>query len=225
MTGDQESTAEQARSGGRSRRKLWWPAALAAVVALGLGVPALVSSGTPASGSSSSAPSTDSAEAGFARDMATHHQQAIDMSFIVRDRTQDQAVRTLAFDIINTQANQRGMLMGFLDQWGLTQASAAKPMAWMGHTYEAHDGSLMPGMATNADLDRLRTLSGRDAEVFYLQLMLAHHRGGMDMAQAYVDAAKNDVEKRLAQTMVNGQQAEIDLISSMLTERGAKPTP
>ncbi|MFF0295818.1 DUF305 domain-containing protein [Kitasatospora sp. NPDC004614] len=221
MTADREPSQPAT---GRRRRTLWWPAALAAVVALGLGVPALVSSSTPASGSSSSTPSTDSAEAGFARDMATHHQQAIDMSFIVRDRTQDQAVRTLAFDIINTQANQRGMLMGYLDQWGLTQTSAAKPMTWMGHTYEAHDGSLMPGMATNADLDKLRTLSGKDAEVFYLQLMLAHHRGGADMAQAYVDAAKNDVEKRLAQTMVNGQKAEIDLITTMLTERGAPPS-
>ncbi|MFD8596292.1 DUF305 domain-containing protein [Kitasatospora sp. NPDC059646] len=221
MTGDGTQPAESA--GGRRRRALWWPAALAAVVALGLGVPALVSSSTPAAGSSASAPSTDSPEAGFARDMAAHHQQAIDMSFIVRDRTQDQPVRTLAFDIINTQANQRGMLMGFLDQWGLTQASAAKPMAWMGHSYEAHDGSLMPGMATNTDLEKLRTLNGRDAEVFYLQLMLAHHKGGVEMAQAYVDAAKNDVEKRLAQTMVNGQKAEIDLITGMLTERGAQP--
>ncbi|MEV4557721.1 DUF305 domain-containing protein [Kitasatospora sp. NPDC049285] len=204
---------------------MWWPAALAALVALGLGVPALVAGGSPASSTvaAAAAPATDSPEAGFARDMATHHQQAIDMSFIVRDRTQDAAVRTLAFDIINTQANQRGMLMGWLDQWGLTQSTPAKPMAWMGHTYDAHDGSLMPGMATNADLEKLRTLSGRDAEVYYLQLMINHHRGGVEMAQGYVDAAKNDVEKRLAQTMVNGQRAEIDLITGMLAERGAQP--
>ncbi|WP_420492913.1 DUF305 domain-containing protein [Kitasatospora camelliae] len=206
---------------------LWWPAALAAAVALCLGVPALVTGGGSSSAAGTAAaaatPATDSAEAGFARDMAAHHQQAIDMSFIVRDRTQDAAVRTLAFDIINTQANQRGMLMGWLDQWGLTQASPARPMAWMGHTYEPHDGSLMPGMATNTDLAKLRTLSGQDAEVFYLQLMIEHHKGGVAMAQAYVDASRNEVEKRLATTMVNGQRSEIDLITSMLAERGAKP--
>ncbi|WP_099907608.1 DUF305 domain-containing protein [Streptomyces sp. TLI_171] len=199
---------------------------MAAVVALGLGVPALVSGGTPASGSAPAAaavPATDSPEAGFARDMAIHHQQAIDMSFIVRDRTQDQAVRGLAFDIINTQANQRGMLMGFLDQWGLTQNTGAKPMAWMGHSYEAHDGSLMPGMATNTELEKLRSLSGREAEVYYLQLMIKHHRAGGEMAQAYVDAAKNDAEKRLAQGMVDAQHAEIALMTDMLTERGAQP--
>ncbi|WNM50006.1 DUF305 domain-containing protein [Kitasatospora sp. CM 4170] len=189
-------------------------------------MPALVASGTSASGSSAlSVPADDSPEAGFARDMATHHQQAVDLSFIVRDRTADEPVRTLAFDIINTQANQRGMMMGWLDQWGLSQHSAAKPMAWMNmhHTYEAHDGSLMPGMATNAQLGKLRTLSGREAEVYYLQLMLEHHKGGVEMAQGYVDMAKNETEKRLAQSMVNGQTAEIQLITDMLKERGAAP--
>ncbi|GAA0655411.1 DUF305 domain-containing protein [Kitasatospora atroaurantiaca] len=204
---------------------MWWPAALAAVVALCLGVPALLAGGTSASGTAATAPASDSPEAGFARDMATHHQQAIDMSFIVRDRTQDTAVRNLAFDIINTQANQRGMLTGWLDQWGLTQSSAAKPMAWMrmDHDYQAHDGSLMPGMATNTELEKLRGLSGRDAEVYYLQLMIQHHKGGVAMAQGYVDLSANAVEKRLAQTMVNGQRSEIDLITGMLAERGAKP--
>ncbi|TWE16441.1 uncharacterized protein (DUF305 family) [Kitasatospora atroaurantiaca] len=217
-------TAVEERPAGR-RRWMWWPAALAAVVALCLGVPALLAGGTSASGTAATAPASDSPEAGFARDMATHHQQAIDMSFIVRDRTQDTAVRNLAFDIINTQANQRGMLTGWLDQWGLTQSSAAKPMAWMrmDHDYQAHDGSLMPGMATNTELEKLRGLSGRDAEVYYLQLMIQHHKGGVAMAQGYVDLSANAVEKRLAQTMVNGQRSEIDLITGMLAERGAKP--
>ncbi|MEV7937679.1 DUF305 domain-containing protein [Kitasatospora sp. NPDC088264] len=189
-------------------------------------MPALVASGTSASGSASVAvPADDSPEAGFARDMATHHQQAVDLSFIVRDRTGDDATRTLAFDIINTQANQRGMMMGWIDQWGLPQHSAAKPMAWMkmGHDYQAHDGSLMPGMATNTQLAKLRSLSGRDAEVSYLQLMIQHHKGGVEMAQGYVDLAKNDAEKRLAQSMVVAQTSEVQLMTDMLTERGAAP--
>ncbi|NEE26328.1 DUF305 domain-containing protein, partial [Streptomyces sp. SID7982] len=54
-------------------------------------------------------PAADSADAGFARDMAVHHQQAVEMSFLVRDSTGDEEIRTLAYDIANTQANQRGM--------------------------------------------------------------------------------------------------------------------
>lgn len=229
MTGAGELAAEPAGDdlpAAPNRRRLWWPAALAASLALALGVPALVASGTSASGSASAAvPAGDSPEAGFARDMATHHQQAVDLSFIVRDRTQDPATRTLAFDIINTQANQRGMMMGWLDQWGLPQHSAAKPMAWMrmDHSYEPRDGSLMPGMATNTQLAKLRSLSGRDAEVYYLQLMLEHHKGGVAMAQGYVDLARDEVEKRLARSMVNGQTSEIQLITDMLKERGAEP--
>jgi uncharacterized protein (DUF305 family) len=226
----EEQAAEEQAAGAPTapgRRRLWWPAALAAAVAFGLGVPALLAGGSAASGTvaaaAPSAPGTDSPEAGFARDMATHHQQAIDMSFIVRDRTQDPEVRNLAFDIINTQANQRGMLTGWLAQWGLTPSTSAKPMAWMAHSYQAHDGSLMPGMATNADLDKLRGLNGRDAEVFYLQLMIEHHKGGVGMAQGYIDRATNEVEKRLAQTMVDSQRGEIDLMTNMLAERGAKP--
>ncbi|RSS80552.1 DUF305 domain-containing protein [Streptomyces sp. WAC06614] len=78
------------------------------------------------------APTTTSADAGFARDMAVHHQQAVEMSFIVRDRTKDEAVRSLAYDIANTQANQRGMMLGWLDLWGLPKVAAdQEPMAWM----------------------------------------------------------------------------------------------
>jgi uncharacterized protein (DUF305 family) len=209
----------------KRRRTLWWPAALAAAVALALGVPALVASGSSASGTTVTAPADNSPEAGFARDMATHHQQAIDLSFIVRDRTGSDEVRNLAFDVINTQANQRGMMMGWLDQWGLTQSSPAQPMAWMKMAmgYQAHDGSLMPGMATNAQMDKLRSLSGKDAEIFYLQLMIQHHKGGVEMAQGYVDLAQNASEKRLAQSMVTAQSSEIQLMTDMLAERGAKP--
>ena len=64
--------------------------------------------------------------------------------------------------------------------------------------YQAHDGSLMPGMATNAQLDQLRALSGQAAEIFYLQLMMQHHTGGIAMAQGYVELAKNPAEKSLA---------------------------
>ncbi|MFJ9677232.1 DUF305 domain-containing protein [Streptomyces sp. NPDC101194] len=191
-------------------------------------------------------PAVDSADAGFARDMAVHHQQAVEMSFLVRDRTRDEEVRRLAYDIANTQANQRGMLLGWLDLWELPKAAAGQePMAWMaaggheGHAmdgmdgtagtggpgtgYRAHDGSLMPGMATRAELDRLRRASGRGAEVLYLQLMTDHHKGGIDMARGCARLCTVKVEKRLAQGMADAQQSELDTMARMLTARGAKP--
>lgn len=168
-------------------------------------------------------PSAASADAGFARDMAVHHQQAVDLSFIVRDRTDDEDVRRLAFDVINTQANQRGMLLGRLDVWGLPTVSGKPPMTWMGHEmdYEPHDGSLMPGMATNTQMDQLRKAEGKAAEILYLQLLTEHHRGGVDMAQGAVDLAADKQIKALAEGMVRGQKSEMKLMADMLAERGA----
>ncbi|MCD9874312.1 DUF305 domain-containing protein [Streptomyces guryensis] len=171
-----------------------------------------------------STPSADSADAGFARDMAVHHQQAVEMSYIVRDRTKNAEVRRLAYDIAQTQANQRGMLLGWLDLWGLPKVSADPPMTWMGmgDMASGKDGALMPGMATNTELTKLGTLSGRQAEVFYLQLMTDHHKGGIHMAEGCVAKCGVGVEKSLAQGMVDAQQSEIKLMADMLKERGAK---
>ncbi|MEU6623618.1 DUF305 domain-containing protein [Streptomyces litmocidini] len=173
-----------------------------------------------------STPASSSADAGFARDMAVHHQQAVEMSFIVRDRTKDEEVRRLAYDIANTQANQRGMMLGWLDLWGLPKnESGVEPMAWMGMggTGDAGDldGALMPGMATNAQLDELRRASGRDAEVLYLKLMTAHHKGGVHMAEGCVQKCGVEIERNLAQGMVDAQTSEIALMADMLKKRGA----
>jgi uncharacterized protein (DUF305 family) len=196
-------------------------AAVAALIAAGGITYAVAEDG---GGSGTSVPAADSADAGFARDMAVHHQQAVEMSYIVRDRTKDTDVRRLAYDIAQTQANQRGMLLGWLDLWGLPKVSADAPMTWMGMGGMASgkDGSLMPGMATNTEMKKLGTLSGKQAEVFYLQLMTDHHKGGIHMAEGCVAKCSVDVEKRLAQGMVDAQQSEIQLMGDMLKERGAK---
>ncbi|UPT45830.1 DUF305 domain-containing protein [Streptomyces sp. WAC00303] len=201
----------------------------AAVLLLALGLVALMvvrpSAASPSGASSArSAPAEGSVDAGFARDMAIHHQQAVEMSFIVRDRTDGEDVRRLAYDIINTQANQRGMMLGWLELWGLPKSAAGPPMEWMGHTLTpTDDGSLMPGMATDAELAALTAAKGEKAEVLFLRLMTVHHRAGADMAQAAAGAAKTDAIRDLAAGMVLGQQSEIGLMADMLKDRGAKP--
>lgn len=239
--------AEDADSAPRTRR-VRWAAGSAVVLALLFAGAATVASARGdgaerhAAAPAARVPGTDSADAGFARDMAVHHQQAVEMSFIVRDRTDDEDVRRLAYDIANTQANQRGMLLGWLDLWELPKAAAGQePMAWMaagqhaGHDmagmpgmdggYEAHDGSLMPGMATRTELEQLRAADGEQAEILYLQLMTDHHKGGVDMARGCADLCTVKVEKRLARGMVEGQESELRAMAAMLSERGAAPRP
>ncbi|MDF3145850.1 MULTISPECIES: DUF305 domain-containing protein [unclassified Streptomyces] len=204
------------------RQHVGWTAGTAAAVLVAAGA---ITYAVAEDGGSSSTPSAGSADAGFARDMAVHHQQAVEMSYIVRDRTKDEEVRRLAYDIAQTQANQRGMLLGWLDLWGLPKVSSDAPMTWMGmgDMASGKDGALMPGMATNTEMKKLDGLSGKQAEIFYLQLMTDHHKGGIHMAEGCVDKCTVGVEKRLAQGMVDAQQSEIDLMTDMLKERGAKP--
>ncbi|AWL85088.1 hypothetical protein AMK14_18185 [Streptomyces sp. TSRI0445] len=210
----------------RSTRRLVLAGASVLLVALGLVALMVVrpSAASPSGASSQSAPAEDSVDAGFARDMAIHHQQAVEMSFIVRDRTDDEDVRRLAYDIINTQANQRGMMLGWLEMWGLPKSAAGPPMKWMGHTFTpTDDGSLMPGMATDAELAALTAAKDEKAEILFLRLMTVHHRAGADMAQAAAGAARTDAIRNLAEGMVRGQQSEIGLMADMLKDRGAKP--
>ncbi|GKQ36026.1 DUF305 domain-containing protein [Streptomyces sp. A012304] len=205
-------------------RAPWAVAAAAVSVALGL---LLWLVAAPGDDDSSDAPTAASADAGFARDMAVHHQQAVEMSYIVRDRTDDEDVRRLAYDIAQTQANQRGMLLGWLDLWSLPKTSADGYMAWMegdGHMgHETKDGSLMPGMATPTEIGRLGKAGGKAAEILYLQLMTDHHMGGVTMARACAKQCEVPQERLLAQGMVQGQQSEMELMADMLKERGSAP--
>ncbi|MEU9376465.1 DUF305 domain-containing protein [Streptomyces sp. NPDC048255] len=213
--------------------RTYWAAGAAVLLALLFATAATVSA---ASGGDADAPSRTpglhSPDAGFARDMAVHHQQAVEMSFVVRDRTQDEAVRSLAYDIANTQANQRGMLLGWLDLWGLPKVVAGEPpMSWMGtggehsgHTaQDTAPGALMPGMATKEELAQLGAAGGRDAEVLYLQLMTDHHVGGVAMAEGCARQCETPAERALAQGMVEAQQSELTLMADMLRQRGAAP--
>jgi uncharacterized protein (DUF305 family) len=181
----------------------------------------------------SGTPGDASPEAGFARDMATHHAQAVDMAFTIRDKGPAKEIRNLAYDIITTQSNQRGMFQGWLQQWGLSQAGDQRPMAWMaGH---AHGGATaspgvataaqMPGMATPQELAKLKELQGTQAEVLFLQLMIRHHQGGVQMAQGLISLSGRDEVVNMAQKIVQGQTAEIKLMTDLLKQRGAQPLP
>ena len=184
-------------------------------------------------------PADDSVAAGLARDMIDHHAQAVDMATIVRGRTQDDAIRFLTTDIALTQTSQMGQMQGWLDVWGLSLGRTGKPMAWMtanDHGMQMGTGTtmdpsmmrlqangLMPGMATQEQVNQLRTLPPAQADVRFLQLMIAHHRGGVAMAQTAIEETKEPVVIRLCQTIVKGQQLEITQMTQLLAERGAKP--
>lgn len=175
-------------------------------------------------GRGGTSPSAEGVDAGFARDMQTHHRQAVEMSFIVRDKTADPALQTLTYDIINSQAHQAGQMYGWLDSWGLSQNSEQPPMTWMTefgheHGHTGADAMAAMGMATPEELQRLRDATGVEAERLFLELMIKHHEGALDMAQLAADHATQDEVRRLAAAIIEVQSSETRLMKEYLEAR------
>jgi uncharacterized protein (DUF305 family) len=176
------------------------------------------------------APTADSVDAGFSRDMARHHLQAVEMANLALARSEDPAVRGLAFDISATQTNQTGRMQGWLSLWGVP-FTGGQPMAWMdggehaGHDMDTATDTGMPGMAAEDELADLRSLSGAAFDVEFLRLMIRHHQGGEEMAEYAAGHARLAVVRDLAQTIVESQSAETTLMTDMLTARGGTPLP
>ena len=181
-------------------------------------------------------PARGSVEVGFAQDMSTHHLQAVTMAGIARDRTTDPEIKQLAFDVERTQLEQVGRMKGWLMLWDQPEQPIGAPMQWMTEPMSGHagmapssvnpsGGALMPGMATDAELTKLRSLTGRPFDVYFLQLMLRHHQGGTAMAQYAAAHSNVPALKALVNSIMTSQGAEMDQIKLMLSVRNAQPLP
>jgi uncharacterized protein (DUF305 family) len=181
-------------------------------------------------------PSGDSVDVGFAQDMKVHHLQAVTMAGIARDHTTDPEVHGLAFDIESTQLDQVGEMTGWLTAW--TQPELPPPgraaMSWMTGSSGHSHGNLttspggvvrMPGMASPEELSRLKSVTGKDLDILFLQLVLRHHQGAVPMAQYAVLHAGVGYVRDLGQKIVSSQSAEVTLMIKMLADRGAAPLP
>jgi len=208
--------AEPARPASRSLRA--GVATLAVLLALAL------AGGGYLLGRGSAAPRDDGADAGFARDMQTHHLQAVELSLILRDKTPDADLRQLTYDIVTGQQHQAGQMYGWLAAWGLPQTPSQAPMVWMngpGHAHGADEAANLEamGLATPAELEQLRAAEGEEAERLFLTLMIEHHRGGVAMADAALAHAERPEVRTLAEAVASAQTAEIALLEDLLAER------
>ena len=202
----------------RDGRPRWWVWAL---VALGIAALAFAIGRFSTFGGSPAGP--NDADAGFARDMQAHHAQAVEMAMETYRKTDDPELRSLAYDIATTQSAQRGEMFDWLVQWGLPQLGAPS-MAWMTDAAPGHDGhgnaAAEPmtddemreamGMATEAELARLRAAEGTEADCLFLALMIRHHEGAIPMADAVLELGSVPRVLAVAEAMKLGQTAEIE---------------
>ncbi|MFC0430887.1 DUF305 domain-containing protein [Kutzneria buriramensis] len=162
----------------------------------------------------------NNADVAFAQQMIPHHQQALAMAKLVSGRTTNAKVTALAGRIQKAQDPQIQQMTAWLNQWGAAPAttsmgampgmSSTSAMPGMG------DGRPMPGMMSDADMAKLQTVKGGDFDTMWLQMMVQHHQGAIDMAKTELAQGSSTDAKTLAQKIIDGQQAEITEMKGLL---------
>ena len=201
----------------RSRRNSWIAGTIAAVLLLGIGFALGVFTPTLR------APGDNSAEAGFARDMSTHHAQAVGMSMLEVEHGTNPDVVQLAYAIATTQQAQVGMMSVWLQDWHLLPTGTRAPMSWMPDGQTQLTNGLMPGMASVEQVNQLTEARGNASDVLFCQLMLRHHEGGIHMVEGILQVSHNSTVRPLADTMLSGQQGEVTVLQQELKTLGAAP--
>ena len=166
-------------------------------------------------------PGAGSVDVGFLQDMRYHHDQATQMSLAYLQKPaagQDPTLRTIATEILLGQQLEAGAMVQLLHDYGQPDSNeSGTAMGWMSMPLPI---ASMPGMATAEQMSALKAATGVDADRQYAQLMLDHHLGGLHMAQTAAEHASEHAVKVLAQSMVTGQQSDINELRGILARLG-----
>ncbi|MEO6359250.1 MAG: DUF305 domain-containing protein [Sphingomicrobium sp.] len=155
----------------------------------------------------------------FMQMMIVHHQQAVDMAALAPSRTNHPQLLTIAGRITAAQQDE----MKFMREW-LTARGAPVTMAAMDHSMMAmphpmsHSGPAMKGMATPAQMAALSASKGAAFDRQFLDLMIAHHRGAVDMVEALTKApgsASDPILYQFVNDVSNEQTAEIKKMDTL----------
>jgi uncharacterized protein (DUF305 family) len=172
-------------------------------------------------GDKNASPSYNEVDVGFLQDMRYHHEQAVDMAYFYLtsgDETHPR-LRLFAEEILYSQQMEVGRMIQMLRQFRESEANdTGTAMSWMGMPVPIDD---MNGLATNEQLDAFAAAEGEKASVLFAQLMIAHHRGGIHMAEYALENGRDQEVKDLARSMIAGQQPEIEAMNAVLEELGA----
>lgn len=167
------------------------------------------------------------ADVTFATDMIQHHAQAMSMVDLTMDRDLEPEVQELADAIRAAQSPEIETMYGWLLQWGEDVPSTMRDHVNGGH--EGHgdeDGNVsdsmegmdddMPGMMSAEDMDTLENASDAEFRDMWLEMMIEHHEGAVEMSETEQDGGRFKPAVDLAGTIIESQSAEIDTMEKLL---------
>lgn len=145
----------------------------------------------------------NSADVSYARMMIQHHTQALEMTELVPDRAASADVKRLAQRISAAQGPEIEAMKGWLASYDKAE------------TGDPHDHTVMPGMATEAQLTTLRAAHGEAFDALFLTLMITHHEGAITMATEVKAQGNNLRVEEMADDVVAQQTSEIARMQQM----------
>jgi uncharacterized protein (DUF305 family) len=161
--------------------------------------------------------SANEADANFVGMMIPHHHQALVLSRLAPDRTTNTELLALAERIDVEQTIEIGTMQRWQEFNGfdVTDPESAYEMMMQ-------DPAMieMMGMATQAELDQLEMLSGSGFDQLFLQLMIDHHQGAVDMCVMVMTDGQEPVLQSMANEMLTTQSTQIFQMQAMLAEIG-----
>lgn len=153
---------------------------------------------------STTAASASESDILFVTMMIPHHEQAIEMSDTLLSKTGvDERVTALAEQIMAAQQPEIDTMKGWLSDWGVSMSNG---MSGMDHG----------GMMSESDMQALTAADASDAARLYLEQMIEHHQGAIDMAQDEIDGGTDSEVVALARSIVDSQAAEISTMKELM---------
>ncbi|MFI8841661.1 DUF305 domain-containing protein [Streptomyces sp. NPDC053780] len=153
--------------------------------------------------------SPNSADVSYARMMIQHHTQALKMTELVPKQAESGRIKKLAERISAAQGPEIEAMRGWLKNHGEKEQDEKG-------TGGGHEHAGMPGMATEAQLKKLRAARGKAFDQLFLTLMITHHEGAITMATDVKSQGNNVQVEEMADDVAAQQTSEISRMREML---------
>ncbi len=166
-----------------------------------------------------SATEHNDADVSFASDMLQHHAQALSMVDLTRGRPLDPEVEALAEQIRAAQAPEIETFTQWLTDWDEevpeTMRDHANADGDMGDSMAGMDSD-MPGMMSAEDMTALADASDDEFQTMWLEMMVEHHRGALEMADVETTDGQYEAAVNLAVDIIESQTAEIETMEGLI---------
>lgn len=152
----------------------------------------------------------------FLQQMIPHHEQAILLSTLAPDRTNSESILDLAKRIESSQHDE----ILFMKDWLGSRGEDSHHIKISNHHMK------MMGMATKTQIEELSALNGFSFDDLFLRLMIAHHRGAIQMVEHLKNqpgSAFDQVLNDFVSDLDNDQSVEIERMNLLLTNLSEDP--